>query len=76
MSEIKIPDEIQLETPNNLQNGGLKEVKGSSIKDFFKEYKYEILLGLIILGAIVFKLWNNPYLIKQYFNKEINTETV
>ena len=70
MSEIKIPDEIQLETPNNLQNGGLKEVKGSSIKDFFKEYKYEILLGLIILGAIVFKLWNNPYLIKQYFNKE------
>ena len=31
MSEIKIPDEIQLETPNNLQSGGLKEVKGSSI---------------------------------------------
>ena len=48
--------EIQLETPNNLQSGGLKEVKGSSIKYFFKEYKYEILLGLIILGAIVFKL--------------------
>jgi len=70
MSEIKIPEEIQLETPNNLQSGGLKEVKGSSIKDFFKEYKYEILLGLIILGAIVFKLWNNPYVIKQYFNKE------
>ena len=69
-------DEIQLETPNNLQSGGLKEVKGSSIKEFFKEYKYEILLGLIILGAIVFKLWNNPYLIKQYFNGLNNKENI
>ena len=56
--------EIQMDTPNNLQSGGLKDssepkskVKGSflaeydlstfsnfKVKDFLKEYKYEILL--------------------------------
>ena len=29
------------------------------IKEFVVENKYEILLGLIIIGAIVFKLWKN-----------------
>jgi len=52
-------EEIQMETPSNLQ-----EVKGSSIKDFLKEYKYETLLILICFGVIVFKLWNNH----SYFN--------
>ena len=77
-------EEIQMDTPNNLQSGGLKdspepksEVKGFSlvesiaeynfsnlkVKDFLKEYKYEILLGLIVLGAIIYKLWDNPYLL-------------
>ena len=56
-----------IDTPG-IKGFGLYDIDKYELKDFFKEYKYEILLGLIILGAIVFKLWNNPYLIKQYFN--------
>ena len=72
--------EVQMDTPNNLQSGGLKDssepkskVKESflteynfsnlKVKDFLKEYKYEILLGFIIIGAIIYKLWDNPYLL-------------
>jgi len=82
MSEIQIDPSSNLQNGGLKDSSESKsEVNGSSIiesiteynfsnfnvKDFLKEYKYEILLGLIILGAIVFKLWNNPYLIKQYF---------
>ena len=64
-----------IDTPG-IKGFGLYDIDKYELKDFFKEYKYEILLGLIILGAIVFKLWNNPYLIKQYFNGLNNKENM
>ena len=69
--------EVQIDPPNNLQSGGKTEESiqpiqlfASNILDTLKEYKYEILLGFIILGVIVVKLWVNPYFIQQYFKKE------
>ena len=75
-------NEIQMDP---IHNGGLKEVKGPSIKslteslteskfnldvkEFLKTYKYEILLGIIIVGSIIFKLWNEKNNIMKYFNK-------
>ena len=40
-----------------------------SVKTTLKEYKYEIIFGLIIFGIIAFILWKNFYPIKQHFNK-------
>ena len=45
----------------------------SQVKEFLKEYKYEILLGLIIIGAIVFKLWKN-YSYLNFMNYFVNKE--
>lgn len=60
--------EVLTENSNNPQEGGKIEesiqpiqVFVSNISDTLKEYKYEILLGFIILGVIVVKLWVNPY---------------
>ena len=38
----------------------------NKVKDFLKEYKYEILLSIIILGAIIYKLWNNSYFLNLF----------
>lgn len=38
------------------------------VKEFLKTYKYEILLGIIIVGSIIFKLWNEKNNIMKYFN--------
>jgi len=39
------------------------------VKEFLKTYKYEILLGIIIVGSIIFKLWNKySYIFKNNYD--------
>ena len=55
---------------NDPIKGDIKE--DNPIKDFLKEYKYEILLGLLIVGSILYSLYNRFSIqsmqsIKDYF---------
>lgn len=47
---------------SSTESSSVKSTKESSfnldVKEFLKTYKYEILLGIIIVGSIIFKLWN------------------
>ena len=63
-----------MDTPSQVRSkDSSKKVKGSflteynfstfKVKDFLKEYRYEILLSIITIGTILYKLWNNPYLL-------------
>ncbi len=40
---------------NSIKNNPIKE---DTIKDFLKEYKYEILVGLLIVGSMLYSLYN------------------
>ena len=57
---------------SSIESSSVKSGKESQfnldVKEFLKTYKYEILLGIIIVGSIIFKLWNEKNNIMKYFN--------
>ena len=63
--------------PSSIKSPSIKSTTESrfnlDVKEFLKTYKYEILLGIIIVGSIIFKLWNEySYIFKN--NSDNNSD--
>ena len=60
----------------SIKSPSIKSTKESrfniDVKEFLKTYKYEILLGIIIVGSIIFKLWNSNILNEIVYRKGMN----
>lgn len=63
---------------SSVKSPSIKSTKESQfnldVKEFLKTYKYEILLGIIIVGSIIFKLWNEKNNIMKYFKTNNNNK--